>query len=343
MCHIDFKNPKISNITRDMAIKGQIVVLYAMVKEKLVLTQKNDINRKYFDINLMDSTGVMNLKIWEYDESLDQTILPGCVVQVIAKVSLYQNKLYLTAVYEDFKNKVRVAKDTEYDINYFIEQSPKVNSDETKMQIRDIINGLTLQHIRALLIKLILSNERYFIDYAGKRYHHTYGGGLARHSLETALYALGYAKMNNLGDYEQELVQAIALLHDIGKLEEYDKPPLVEITVKGRLFGHSYLGAAMVEKAIDEISGFPEKDKLIIVHSILSHHGKLEDGAVVAPSTIEAVIVHQADKSSAEIEGVLDYIEKDSSDTEITDYNNFRKQFFIKLKSDPPIELPNVS
>jgi 3'-5' exoribonuclease len=104
---------------------------------------------------------------------------------------------------------------------------------------------------------------------------------------------------------DPDLVVAGAMLHDIGKLESYRWSGAFEMTEAGSLIGHVALGMLMVERRLQEA---PETctpgERLLLLHLIASHHGRLEFGATATPMTLEAEILHFADNTSAKAESM---------------------------------------
>jgi 3'-5' exoribonuclease len=86
----------------------------------------------------------------------------------------------------------------------------------------------------------------------------------------------------------------------------------------------------MVDNKIAEIEDFPIDLKLELEHCILSHHGALDTGSPVLPMTLEAIAVHNADKSSAEINGFSLAIQRDTGTDNWTEYSNAYKRFIKK-------------
>ena len=128
--------------------------------------------------------------------------------------------------------------------------------------------------------------------------HHAALGGLLRHTFEVASIGQSIAAV---ADADPDLVLAGALLHDIGKLEAYTWRGPFDLTPAGILLGHVMLGARMLDRRLREARGAScnaaELD--LLLHLVLSHHGKLEFGAPVQPMTLEAEILHYADDASA--------------------------------------------
>jgi 3'-5' exoribonuclease len=104
---------------------------------------------------------------------------------------------------------------------------------------------------------------------------------------------------------DPDLVVAGAMLHDIGKLESYRWAGAFETTEAGSLIGHVALGMMMVERRLQEAPGTcTATERLILLHLIASHHGRLEFGATAPPMTLEAEILHFADNTSAKAESM---------------------------------------
>jgi len=114
----------------------------------------------------------------------------------------------------------------------------------------------------------------------------------------------------------RDLLLTGALLHDIGKIDEYgyDKG-FIDFTDQGRLWGHISIGAQLVRKAVEDIeesSSFSEELKKNIIHLILSHQGEYEHGSPVLPKTLEAIILYYADEMDSKANAFQHIIERDS-------------------------------
>ena len=140
---------------------------------------------------------------------------------------------------------------------------------------------------------------------ASMRGHHASLGGLLKHTTEVAAIARTVARACGA---DQELVLAGVLLHDIGKLESYSWRGGFEFTTAGSLVGHVVLGAMMLDRRLDEEATPPctDPERDILLHLILSHHGRLEWGSPVLPLTLEAEVLHWADNASAKTASVAD-------------------------------------
>jgi 3'-5' exoribonuclease len=133
-------------------------------------------------------------------------------------------------------------------------------------------------------------------------HHHAYMHGLLEHSVEVAtmVSALCHVRMPDERPVNRDLAVAGALLHDLGKIEEYAYADGVTTrTDIGHKRGHIVLGYDMVKAAIEQVPDFPEQLADDLLHIILSHHAKLEWGSPVAPAFEEAALVAYADQMSA--------------------------------------------
>jgi 3'-5' exoribonuclease len=138
---------------------------------------------------------------------------------------------------------------------------------------------------------------------AAKANHHAYIGGLLEHTLNVTELCVSIA--SRYREVNFDLLIAGALLHDIGKVEEYTYFPKIDRTDIGRLLGHLVIGYEMIMRKIREMKnfrgGFPEDLKLQILHLVISHHGELEWGSPVRPMTLEAQILHFADNMDSKV------------------------------------------
>ncbi|MHB1003637.1 MAG: 3'-5' exoribonuclease YhaM family protein, partial [Thermoleophilia bacterium] len=109
------------------------------------------------------------------------------------------------------------------------------------------------------------------------RSHHAYLGGLLEHTVSVATLCqhvtVQHPRVNS------DLLITAALLHDIGKVQEFEYEGAISYSREGRLLGHVLLGQRMIEERIRSLEGFPAEKELQLVHALISHHGELEWGA----------------------------------------------------------------
>jgi len=140
---------------------------------------------------------------------------------------------------------------------------------------------------------------------ASRQHHHNYIGGLLEHTLSVAKIAAAlvdhYHEMypDRKKDISRPLVVAGAILHDMGKVREYE-PQLgsQQHSVEGELIGHAILGRDIVREAAQEFELEPAV-QMHLEHILVSHQRFPDWGAAKPPMSLEAMIVHHADSCDA--------------------------------------------
>jgi 3'-5' exoribonuclease len=158
--------------------------------------------------------------------------------------------------------------------------------------------------IRDMLEDLVINNRDFFKWPAATKLHHAYKGGLAVHTTQVVKNAVGIWHNYQGKNLDIEVVIAGAMLHDIGKLSEYNEDG--SRTAFGDMISHLVDGVERVTDycATKGVNANSDRKILIIKHIILSHHEKLEWGSPTTPSTLEAVVVAKADAMDAVIESI---------------------------------------
>ena len=191
-------------------------------------------------------------------------------------------------------------------------EGPVRPATELEVELDALIDSVSQAHLRTLLCRLV--GDAYRAAPAAKLHHHAYRHGLLEHCVGMAQLADAAARVFPAVD--RDVAIAGALLHDIGKLEAYEhRLGVADLTDAGKLEGEIPLGYYRVRREIDAIEGFPPDTARALVHVILSHHGRLEYGSPVTPSTREATVVHAVDELSGRL-GAFDRLEKDLRDGE---------------------------
>jgi len=113
---------------------------------------------------------------------------------------------------------------------------------------------------------------------------------------------------------DRDLVITGVLLHDIGKVRELSWDIGFEYTIEGSLLGHIQIGTAVAEKTMDSLPDFPPRLKLLVLHMILSHHGKLEFGSPKLPMIPEALVLNFLDDLDAKMQAVQGEFDKSAKE-----------------------------
>jgi 3'-5' exoribonuclease len=70
------------------------------------------------------------------------------------------------------------------------------------------------------------------------------------------------------------------------------------------------MGVDLVEKTIASLPGFSRRLRTLVLHMILSHHGKLEFGSPKLPMIPEALVLNFVDDLDAKMQAVASEFEK---------------------------------
>lgn len=250
----------------------------------------------YLDLTLSDNSGEINGKIWDYDEEAYGIYAVGDIVKVRGLVSKYNGA--------DQIKIERIRKAVESDnINPadFVEQAA-YDGEAMYNELVNIASSFNNKDLREITLKIYADHKDKLTYWpAAFRLHHAIRSGLMMHTL--SIVRLCDSVCNMYPSVNRELLIAGAMLHDVGKVYEYDVTGLGTAngyTTEGNLVGHLVKGAILIEKAAEEI-GADEKIKMMLQHMMISHHGEPDFGAAVRPSFIEAEILSSLDSLDAKI------------------------------------------
>ncbi len=179
------------------------------------------------------------------------------------------------------------------------------DKDAMVAELGEVIDSVASTPLRSMLRTMLLEDPevapRYHRAPAAKSHHHPFLSGLLEHSLTVVRRALGLCLAEE-AHVDRDVVIAGALLHDIGKIEEYAyDQDSIDFTEVGNLIGHVSLGYHLVRQAIARQGDVPTETATNLLHIVLSHQGRLEYGSPVEPKTAEAFIVHHADTVDAHL------------------------------------------
>jgi 3'-5' exoribonuclease len=273
----------------------------------------------YFRLVLQDRTGTVGAKIWKDAFLLTnaENLATSDVIKADFEASEYNGVLQLTLK--------RAEKVTEYDMDDLMKTTTK-NLDELYDKVVAILESTKDAEIRGVMLRFIKDpeiTEKFKKSIAAEKVHHDYIGGLMEHYLE--MFGLAEALMQFYPRANRSIVIAGILFHDIGKLYELgiDQTNFVR-TLPGYLIGHITIGIQMFEKILPP--DFNEEKKIAIQHIILSHHKEVEYGAVVRPSTLEAIIVAMVDFASSHTRQFQKELDEGKPDeTGFGEYQKFEK------------------
>jgi 3'-5' exoribonuclease len=125
--------------------------------------------------------------------------------------------------------------------------------------------------LRALL-DAFLSDDGFRADFrrapCTRGGHHAYLGGLLEHTVAVATLAFETGTLHPR--LNTDLLLSAAILHDVGKIREFELGAEIALTEAGALVGHLALGVELVN---GRAAGLPDAKLHALTHCILGHHG----------------------------------------------------------------------
>ncbi|MBO8157961.1 HD domain-containing protein [Thermosyntropha sp.] len=302
----------------------------AQVWGKFLITEKN--NRKTKDgrevVNLRigDSTGEIDVVVWENCQ-VGGVLQTGKVIGILGDVGSYNNRIQITA------KKVKVLDE---DPSSYL-KTPSVSIEELVNRFEQMLKMVDDSYLKDLLDIIFTDDIKraFFKAPAARKIHHNYAGGLLEHTIRVAELCIKAASI--YPSLNRDLLITGALLHDIGKIEEYEMNVLPEYTVPGRMVGHIVLGHEILDEALKKLvmtrPDMPKELPIMLKHMILSHHGSLEYGSPVKPLFPEALLLHMMDNLDAKLYVFMNRIEEEEDEEGLfTSYDTFFEQYFFKYR-----------
>lgn len=247
----------------------------------------------YLSLTLGDQSGQIDCRIWENGEDLYEQYHLGDIVLVEGLIDDYQGQLQIRAF--------KIETNQEYSIEDFL---PTCSGDVTQMlaELKQRVEGMQNRHLKAVL-QIFFADEEFLQCFtkapAAKKMHHAFLGGLLEHTLQVVLTVEKLAEAYTYLD--KDLLVAGAILHDIGKIKEFNYAPVIDYNHDGRMLGHIVLGLQMLEEKLNALESFPRDLATRLKHMVTSHHGKYEWQSPKRPKFAEAFVLHQADLLNAEL------------------------------------------
>jgi 7,8-dihydroneopterin 2',3'-cyclic phosphate phosphodiesterase len=169
----------------------------------------------------------------------------------------------------------------------------------------DLAEKINNPDLRQKVIELLKNPKLTFLDHpekytslkdspASKRRHHSYQKGLVIHTIATTRLALSLAEILEeiyKVRVDRDVVIAASLLHDLFKHLTY-------FEVYPGKYVRSKLGERLDHLSLIIGELYARKFPLDVIHAVVAHHG---DNGPIEPRTVEALLVHMADRTDAEI------------------------------------------
>jgi 3'-5' exoribonuclease len=296
--------------------------IFLVAEKSLAYSQKGS---PYLNLRLKDKTGEIDGKVWDNANDWDGQFKKGDIVQVLGRILSYKNTLQLSVL------ELKKLTDEEVDLTDYL-PAAKQPADSMFAELIAYVEKVRTPCLKALLDAFFQDEKTAALFKkapAAKGFHHVYLGGLLEHTLSVT-------KLLNLAiDHYQgvngDLLLTGGILHDIGKIYEFDYDRIVQYSDEGRLIGHIVMGVEMVDEKIAGIEDFPKSLAMELRHLLLSHHGVLEFGSPKRPKTLEALIVHHIDDLDAKVNAFQTFVDDaPEDDTGWTPFHRLLERYIYK-------------
>jgi 3'-5' exoribonuclease len=302
-------------------IKGIDVNIAAPFRCILILRRKTTKTAKtgnpFLSIELGDSSGSFTTNCFDGSDIFKafNAAAEGSILRVAGKTEYWQDR---------FSPKLQAAEVINADeasaegmMANLIEVPPE-SEDELWAHI---LEGLeAIQHLQLKeTVKRVLDElgERFRKCPAAVSMHHAYFNGLLEHT--THMCRAARALLPLYPEVDADLAIAGIILHDMGKLEEYEGEFAAKVSRIGTLQGHVVIGFRIARKAAIQSKLNPDLTERL-EHIILSHQGEKAWGAAAMAATPEAVFVSMIDNLDAKMGMVQRVLRNTAKGEEFSDY-----------------------
>jgi 3'-5' exoribonuclease len=305
-----------------------------LVKEKSSGITKT--GNAYLKLKLVDHSGEIEGRIWTSVETFANSFEKDDFVHVTGKALSFQEHLQLNITH------IESIGEEEILFSDFFPMADK-DPDEMLRTLVEISQQIKNPHLNQLL-QLFWEDEsfikRFKMAPASKWLHHNYLGGLLEHTL--SLVQLVLKNVTHYDGLNLDLLLTASILHDLGKVDELSYHRSFDYSDEGRLLGHIILGLERVEDKIRQLPDFPKDLSTLLKHLLLSHHGQYIWGSPKRPMTLEAVMLHYLDDMDAKMNGIQQFIKKQTPDgSRWSAYHRIFEQYFYIPTLWEQMELPD--
>ena len=276
----------------------------AEVEGVFACTRKDRLTTKsgvpYLAIELRDRTGAIQARAFRDADFLAGQFDRGALVWVAGRVERFRAELQLEL------RAIRRADPGSADPADFLPVAYR-DLDELDGFLEHLAREVYDPDLRGLLDSF-LGDEGFRANFrrapCTRSGHHAYLGGLLEHTVAVATLALEACSLHPR--LNSDLLLSAAILHDVGKTEEFELGAEIALSDAGALVGHLVLGQQLVTERARALDGFPAAKLNSLLHCILAHHG-----AEAVPGkrfrSAEALAVYRLNAVDAAVKGALEH------------------------------------
>lgn len=316
---------------------GDTFASVLLVRRVTPKTAKN--GNPFLSVELGDKTGSFSLNVWGDSPAFElfSTGRDGAVVRIEAEVDYYRDAFSPKLFRAEAITPEQLAG-----------SAILANLVETAPEDADALWAEFQQHIAAIQHPELRATVQALFDDIGEQFrtapaavamHHAYRHGLLEHTTHMARAARALLPL--YPEVNHDLALAGVLVHDTGKVIEYQGDLVTSRSRRGLLQGHVVLGYQLVRKAgmkVKLASDLLER----LEHIVLSHQGELEWGAAVIAATPEAVFVAKVDDLDAKM-GMVQRLLRHAGDAPTDEFSEKHFGLNSQLLLTKPNTLPPAS
>lgn len=268
----------------------------ALLLVRKVTTKTTKTGNPFLMLELGDKDGSFGANLWSDHPQFStlQESGEGRVVQVEGRCDVYQDR------FSPKLGDITLVDEAELEatggLSALVEVPPE-DAGEMWSEFEKFIDAIGHDELR-MTVRGVFEEigEDFRVAPAAISMHHAYRHGLLEHTLHMARAAKALLPLYT--EVDPDLAMAGVLVHDTGKVVEYEGSLAAKRSRKGILQGHVVLGYAIVRKA--GIKAHLDPDRLErLEHIVLSHQGEMAWGAAAMAATPEAVFVSMIDNLDA--------------------------------------------
>ncbi len=252
----------------------------------------------FYSVDLGDRTGSFGCTIFSDSPAFDiiKTGGEGAVVRIEGKIDYYQGRLSPKIARADALSEEQL-NDSSL-LETLVEVAPE-NPVALWAEFETFIEAIGHADLRAT-VRAVFDDigANFQCAPAAVAMHHAYRHGLLEHTTHMARACRALLPL--YPEVHADLAMAGILLHDTGKVIEYEGTLATKRSRRGILQGHVVLGYQLARKAGMKTRLAPDLLERL-EHIILSHQGEPEWGAAVYAATPEAVFVSMIDNLDAKM------------------------------------------
>jgi 3'-5' exoribonuclease len=254
----------------------------------------------YLALELRDRTGAIPARIFRDADVAAARFERGDLVKVAGRVERFREELQL-----DLRAIARAPAD-EADPAAFLPTAYR-DLDELDGFLEHLAREVHDPGFAALLEQLLADaplRAAWRMAPCTRGGHHAYLGGLLEHTVAVATLAqetcLLHVRLNS------DLLITAALVHDLGKTQEFTFGAEIGLSDAGRLLGHVELGLRLLDEHASRIPTMDAERRLALAHCVLTHHGP-EHAPNRRFGSSEALALARINALDAAVKGALEH------------------------------------